>query len=169
VLKTIFPPSPLPGATLPTKNHHASGLLYADPMTIDERPHIKYDWASKRLKFSCTMYYHAKQFWRKGEVKPQRCGVEAVFVQWIQQRIEHRSSRNCSAFILSNFATWTPGRASKKGGSSRDGEIYSIAKSLRKRLKGIQGRKVNPTSNSAASKTLLIASGLLCGKTARIF
>jgi hypothetical protein len=30
---------PFQPATPPTKNHH--GLLYADPMTIDERPHIK--------------------------------------------------------------------------------------------------------------------------------
>ena len=28
-------------ATPPTTNHH--GLLYAEPMTSDERPHIKYD------------------------------------------------------------------------------------------------------------------------------
>ena len=63
------PPTPL------AKNHH--GLLYADPMTIDERPHIKYDWTiGKRLKFSCTVYY-AKQF----DALRRRCGVEDVFVK----------------------------------------------------------------------------------------
>ena len=62
-------------ATPPAKNHH--GLLYADPMTIDERPHIKYDWTiGKRLKFSCTVYY-AKQF----DALRRRCGVEDVFVR----------------------------------------------------------------------------------------
>lgn len=62
-------------ATPPAKNHH--GLLYADPMTIDERPHVKYDWTiGKRLKFSCTVYY-AKQF----DALRRRCGVEDVFVR----------------------------------------------------------------------------------------
>jgi 1-phosphatidylinositol-3-phosphate 5-kinase len=61
---------------MPTlKNHH--GLLYADPLTIDERPHIKYDWTiGKRLKFSCTVYY-AKQF----DALRRRCGVEDVFLR----------------------------------------------------------------------------------------
>jgi 1-phosphatidylinositol-3-phosphate 5-kinase len=64
-----------PPATPPAKNHH--GLLYADPLTIDERPHIKYDWTiGKRLRFSCTVYY-AKQF----EALRRRCGVEDVFVR----------------------------------------------------------------------------------------
>ena len=46
-------------------------------MTIDERPHIKYDWTiGKRLKFSCTVYY-AKQF----DALRRRCGVEDVFVR----------------------------------------------------------------------------------------
>jgi 1-phosphatidylinositol-3-phosphate 5-kinase len=46
--------------TPPTKNYH--GILYAYLVTIDERPHIKYDWTiGKRLKFSCTVYY-AKRF-----------------------------------------------------------------------------------------------------------
>ena len=57
------------------KNHH--GLLSADPLTIDERPHIKYDWTiGKRLKFSCTVYY-AKQF----DALRRRCGVEEVFLK----------------------------------------------------------------------------------------
>jgi 1-phosphatidylinositol-3-phosphate 5-kinase len=72
MLKADLPSQP---ATPPTKNHH--GLLFADPMTIDERPHIKYDWTiGKRLKFSCTVYY-AKQF----DVLRRRCGVEDVFVR----------------------------------------------------------------------------------------
>ena len=71
MLKADLPSQP---ATPPTRNHH--GLLYADPMTIDERPHIKYDWTiGKRLKFSCTVYY-AKQF----DALRRRCGVEDVFV-----------------------------------------------------------------------------------------
>jgi 1-phosphatidylinositol-3-phosphate 5-kinase len=64
-----------PPATPPAKNHH--GLLYADPLTIDERPHIKYDWTiGKRLKFSCTVYY-AKQF----DALRRRCGVDDAFVR----------------------------------------------------------------------------------------
>ncbi|KAI9439217.1 hypothetical protein H4582DRAFT_2119766 [Lactarius indigo] len=71
MLKAEFPaqPSPMP------KNHH--GLLSTDPLTIDERPHIKYDWTiGKRLKFSCTVYY-AKQF----DALRRRCGVEEVFTK----------------------------------------------------------------------------------------
>jgi 1-phosphatidylinositol-3-phosphate 5-kinase len=72
MLKADLPSQP---ASPPAKNHH--GLLYADPMTIDERPHIKYDWTiGKRLKFSCTVYY-AKQF----DALRRRCGVEDVFVR----------------------------------------------------------------------------------------
>lgn len=64
-----------PPATPPAKNHH--GLLYADPLSIDERPHIKYDWTiGKRLKFSCTVYY-AKQF----DALRRRCGVDDAFVR----------------------------------------------------------------------------------------
>jgi len=72
MIKADLPSGP---ATPPAKNHH--GLLYADPMTIDERPHIKYDWTiGKRLKFSCTVYY-AKQF----DALRRRCGVEDIFVR----------------------------------------------------------------------------------------
>jgi len=72
MLKADLPSRP---ATPAAKNHH--GLLYADPLTIDERPHIKYDWTiGKRLKFSCTVYY-AKQF----DALRRRCGVEDVFVR----------------------------------------------------------------------------------------
>jgi 1-phosphatidylinositol-3-phosphate 5-kinase len=54
----------------PAANHH-HGLLYADPLTIDERPHIRYDWTiGRRLKFSCTVYY-ARQF----DALRRRCGV----------------------------------------------------------------------------------------------
>ncbi|KAA1470932.1 hypothetical protein DENSPDRAFT_798498 [Dentipellis sp. KUC8613] len=58
------------------KGHH--GLLSSiDPLLIDERPHIKYDWTiGKRLKFSCTVYY-AKQF----DGLRRRCGVEDVFLK----------------------------------------------------------------------------------------
>ncbi|KAI0314043.1 hypothetical protein OF83DRAFT_1138748, partial [Amylostereum chailletii] len=55
-------------------NYH--GLLYADPLAIDARPHIKYDWTiGKRLKFSCTVYY-AKQF----DALRRQCGIEDVFL-----------------------------------------------------------------------------------------
>jgi 1-phosphatidylinositol-3-phosphate 5-kinase len=58
-------------ATPPTKNHH--GLLYADQMTIDEPPHIKYDWTiGKRLEFSCIKQFDALR---------RRCDVEDVFVR----------------------------------------------------------------------------------------
>lgn len=71
MLKADFPAQP---SQVP-KNHH--GLLSADPLTIDERPHIKYDWTiGKRLKFSCTVYY-AKQF----DALRRRCGVEEVFLK----------------------------------------------------------------------------------------
>ena len=69
MLKAEFPAQPSPAL----KNHH--GLLSTDPLTIDERPHIKYDWTiGKRLKFSCTVYY-AKQF----DALRRRCGVEETF------------------------------------------------------------------------------------------
>jgi 1-phosphatidylinositol-3-phosphate 5-kinase len=71
MLKAEFPAQP----SLVAKNHH--GLLSTDPLTIDERPHIKYDWTiGKRLKFSCTVYY-AKQF----DALRRRCGVEEVFLK----------------------------------------------------------------------------------------
>lgn len=57
------------------KGHH--GLLSADASSIDERPHIKYDWTiGKRLKFSCTVYY-AKQF----DILRRRCGIGDVFLK----------------------------------------------------------------------------------------
>jgi 1-phosphatidylinositol-3-phosphate 5-kinase len=57
------------------RNHH--GLLSADASSIDERPHIKYDWTiGKRLKFSCTVYY-AKQF----DILRRRCGIDDVFLK----------------------------------------------------------------------------------------
>jgi 1-phosphatidylinositol-3-phosphate 5-kinase len=50
MLKADLPSQP---ATPPTKNHH--GLLYANSVMIDERPHIKYDWTiGNRLEFGCT-------------------------------------------------------------------------------------------------------------------
>jgi 1-phosphatidylinositol-3-phosphate 5-kinase len=72
MLKADLPSQP---ATPPTKNHHCP--LYADLMTIDERPHVKYNWTiGKRLKFSCTVYY-AKQF----DALRRRSGVEDIFVR----------------------------------------------------------------------------------------
>ncbi|KAH9895675.1 hypothetical protein C8Q73DRAFT_644565 [Cubamyces lactineus] len=70
VLKPGDPQRPQTGAP-----HH--GLLSADAPTIDDRPHIKYDWTiGKRLRFSCTVYY-AKQF----DLLRKRCGVEDVFLK----------------------------------------------------------------------------------------
>ncbi|KAF9011094.1 hypothetical protein BDQ17DRAFT_1298485 [Cyathus striatus] len=65
-------PRPVPAHV---KNHH--GLLLAEAGSIDERPHIKYDWTTgKRLKFSCTVYY-AKQF----DALRKRCGVDEIYVK----------------------------------------------------------------------------------------
>ncbi|KAI0738229.1 hypothetical protein C8Q80DRAFT_1292532 [Daedaleopsis nitida] len=70
VLKPTDGPRPAAGAP-----HH--GLLFADTPTIDERPHIKYDWTiGKRLRFSCTVYY-ANQF----DQLRRRCGVEDTFMK----------------------------------------------------------------------------------------
>ncbi|KAI0795874.1 hypothetical protein C8Q75DRAFT_744203 [Abortiporus biennis] len=60
---------------VPPKHYH--GLLSATFPSIDERPHIKYDWTiGKRLKFSCTVYY-AKQF----DSLRRRCGIEETFLR----------------------------------------------------------------------------------------
>ncbi|KAH9915577.1 uncharacterized protein BXZ73DRAFT_92596 [Epithele typhae] len=57
--------------------HHALLSVATDAPTVDERPHIKYDWTiGKRLRFSCTVYY-ARQF----DQLRRRCGVEDVFMQ----------------------------------------------------------------------------------------
>lgn len=61
----------------PPSNVKHHDLLRSDTNTIDERPHIKYDWTmGKRVKFSCTVYF-AKQF----EMLRKRCGVNDVFVK----------------------------------------------------------------------------------------
>lgn len=58
----------------PTSPHHR---LLMDVQSIDERPHIKYDWTvGKRLRFSCTVYY-AKQF----DALRRRCGVADIFLK----------------------------------------------------------------------------------------
>jgi len=70
------PPSRSGSTSVPTpkKQYHA---LLADVASIDERPHIKYDWTiGKRLKFSCTVYY-AKQF----DGLRRRCGVNDTFLK----------------------------------------------------------------------------------------
>ncbi|KAK7007378.1 hypothetical protein R3P38DRAFT_3325358 [Favolaschia claudopus] len=77
-MKLLLNNGEIPRPSMFSKNHH--GLLTAataDPFSIDERPHIKYDWTvGKRLKFSCTIYY-AKQF----DNLRRRCGIEDVFVK----------------------------------------------------------------------------------------
>lgn len=88
VMKPADGPRPAAGAP-----HH--GLLSADTPTIDERPHIKYDWTiGKRLRFSCTVYY-ANQF----DGLRRRCGVEDVFMQsmarsenWVAEGGKSRSN-----------------------------------------------------------------------------
>lgn len=63
--------------TSPSPHHHALLSSVEPPSTIDERPHIKYDWTiGKRLKFSCTVYY-AKQF----DSLRRRCGVDEVYLK----------------------------------------------------------------------------------------
>ncbi|EAU83589.2 hypothetical protein CC1G_07962 [Coprinopsis cinerea okayama7 len=64
-----------PTSPIPPGKHHT--LLNADFETIDDRPHIKYDWTiGKRLKFSCTVYY-AKQF----DLLRKRCGIDDIYVK----------------------------------------------------------------------------------------
>lgn len=61
---------------LPAKHHHALLSAAGVASTIDDKPHIKYEWTiGKRLKFSCTVYY-AKQF----DALRRRCGIEDVFL-----------------------------------------------------------------------------------------
>lgn len=63
--------------TSPSPHHHALLSSVEPHSTIDERPHIKYDWTiGKRLKFSCTVYY-AKQF----DSLRRRCGVDEVYLK----------------------------------------------------------------------------------------
>jgi len=72
VLNTGDPPQ----STSPSFRNQ-NKLLPGDPVYIDDRPHIKYDWMiGKRLKFSCTVYY-AKQF----DGLRRRCGIEDVFLK----------------------------------------------------------------------------------------
>jgi 1-phosphatidylinositol-3-phosphate 5-kinase len=57
-------------------NARHPGSRSVDMHSIDDRPHIKYDWTmGKRVKFSCTVYY-AKQF----ELLRKKCGVHETFV-----------------------------------------------------------------------------------------
>ena len=57
-------------------NTRKSGSHPTDTHTIDDRPHIRYDWTmGKRVKFSCTAYY-AKQF----ELLRKKCGIHENFV-----------------------------------------------------------------------------------------
>ena len=71
------PPGPSPVHQGP---HH--GLLTRDiSSSIDDRPHIKYDWTiGKRLKFSCTVYY-AKQF----DALRKRCGVDNIVIKSLER------------------------------------------------------------------------------------
>jgi 1-phosphatidylinositol-3-phosphate 5-kinase len=60
-------------------------LLASDPdsvyNSIDERPHIKYDWTmGKRLKFNCTAYF-AKEF----EFLRQRCNTQEVLLRSLRK------------------------------------------------------------------------------------
>ncbi|TDL16768.1 SAICAR synthase-like protein [Rickenella mellea] len=78
VVRSMLNPEPLPRAPSPA-HHHA--LLTMDSSSIDERPHIKYDWTiGKRLKFSCTVYY-AKQF----DALRKKCGVDDDFIKSLER------------------------------------------------------------------------------------
>jgi 1-phosphatidylinositol-3-phosphate 5-kinase len=69
-------PSRSASTSVPTPKQQQCHALLADVASIDERPHIKYDWTiGKRLKFSCTVYY-AKQF----DVLRKRCGISDTFL-----------------------------------------------------------------------------------------
>lgn len=62
-------------------NARKPGSRLASVQSIDDRPHIRYDWTmGKRIKFSCTVYY-AKQF----ELLRQRCGVHESFVKSLSE------------------------------------------------------------------------------------
>lgn len=69
------PPSPVTGSP-----HHKL-LAYEPISSIDEHPHIKYDWTiGQRLKFSCTVYY-AKQF----DTLRKRCGVDTDIIKSLER------------------------------------------------------------------------------------
>lgn len=75
-MRYVLKPDETPRPAMGTPHH---GLLSTDAsgLTIDERPHIKYDWTiGKRLRFSCTVYY-AKQF----DHLRKRCGVDDIFLK----------------------------------------------------------------------------------------
>ncbi|KAI0299986.1 hypothetical protein B0F90DRAFT_1810525 [Multifurca ochricompacta] len=185
------------------KNHH--GLLSTDPLAIDERPHIKYDWTiGKRLRFSCTVYY-AKQF----DALRRRCGVGDLFLKSMEKcerwkAVGGKSRSNFWKTSDDRFITktlvnaWnvadlqvlidlaplyflhmesTANRASilakllgfytievrnlETGTVQAKADLlvmenlfYGQKPSKTFDLKGIQGRKVKPNSNSSASKTL---------------
>jgi 1-phosphatidylinositol-3-phosphate 5-kinase len=66
----------LPGDRPSLLGQSNNGLLSVES-SIDEQPHIKYDWTiGKRLKFSCTVYY-AKQF----DALRHRCGVNHMYLK----------------------------------------------------------------------------------------
>lgn len=102
-------PSSRPSSPSNFKKHQHHGLLSTDPLLIDERPHIKYDWTiGKRLKFSCTVYY-AKQF----DALRKRCGIDDVFV---------RSMRSCEC--------WAADGGKSKSNFYRTGDERFIIKTL---------------------------------------
>ncbi|KAF8264840.1 hypothetical protein EI94DRAFT_1779477 [Lactarius quietus] len=170
MLKAEFPAQPTP---LP-KNHH--GLLSTDPLSIDERPHIKYDWTiGKRLKFSCTVYY-AKQF----DALRRRCGVEEVFLKSMANRFiiktlvnawnvadlqvlidvappyfSHMESTASRASILAKLlGFYTVEVRNLETGTVQAKADLLVMENLTFDLKGIQGRKVKANSSSSTSKTL---------------
>jgi 1-phosphatidylinositol-3-phosphate 5-kinase len=77
-VRYVLRDNPVPSGPPPNPNHQS--VLSVDS-TIDDQPHIKYDWTiGKRLKFSCTVYY-AKQF----DVLRRRCGLDDVFITSLGQ------------------------------------------------------------------------------------
>lgn len=76
------PKHPTHPPPVPKKQQHHN-LLLADLNSVDERPHIKYDWTiGKRLKFSCTVYY-ARQF----DLMRKRCGVDDSFLKSLERSV----------------------------------------------------------------------------------
>ena len=105
--------------------------------SIDDRPHIKYDWTmGKRIKFSCTVYY-AKQF----ETLRKKCGVHDIFVT-----------------SLSKSANWVAEGGKSRSNFWKTSDDKFIIKTL------VNAWNVADLSVSFAQYLLIITHGRLLGK-----
>ena len=111
---------------------------------------------SRPLSFSLIVWLTDRQ--SNGIAKKRQ-----VLINLAPSYFLHMDSTANRASILAETARFLYGRSSKlghrdrasKGGSSRDGDsLYSQEPTKTFDLKGIQGRKVKASSNTAASKTL---------------